>query len=114
MRTFSAPSPSSQNTSPIPFPLPFPTPKSLRILTRCTLTLSDPSQNHRLTSLAANYTLLAIRPTSEKSLQQACLSLSPIDLISLDFSIRYPFYFKQKQLGAAVERGVRFEICYAI
>ncbi|KAL8774862.1 MAG: hypothetical protein Q9209_000801 [Squamulea sp. 1 TL-2023] len=100
-------------TCPIPSPLPFPIPSSLHILTRCTLTLNDPSQNHRLNSLATAYDLLAIRPTSEKTLQQTCLSLPPIDLISLDCTIRYPFYFRQKTLLAAVERGIRFEICYA-
>ncbi|KAL8842528.1 MAG: hypothetical protein Q9170_000482 [Blastenia crenularia] len=101
-------------TCPIPSPLPFPTPKTLRLITRCTLTLSDPSQNHRIASLASNYALLAIRPISEKTLQQACLSLSPIDLVSLDCSIRYPFYFKHKPLLAAIERGVRFEITYGV
>ncbi|KAI4124012.1 MAG: hypothetical protein LQ338_005019 [Usnochroma carphineum] len=101
-------------TSPIPSTLPFPTPKKLRLVTRCTLHFSDPSQNHRLSSLASHYTLLAIRPTSEKTLQQACISLTPIDLISLDCSIRYPFYFRQKPLLAAVERGVRIEICYGV
>ncbi|KAL8733527.1 MAG: hypothetical protein Q9181_003542, partial [Wetmoreana brouardii] len=102
-------------TCPIPSPLPFPTPAGLRLITRCTLHLSDPSQNHRITTLANNYTLLAIRPTSEKALQSACLSLPPtIDIISLDCSIRYPFYFRQKTLLAAIERGIRFEICYGV
>ncbi|KAL8862739.1 MAG: hypothetical protein Q9178_000681 [Gyalolechia marmorata] len=97
----------------IPFPLPFPIPPNLHIITRCTLTLNDPSQNHRLTSLTSIYDLLAIRPTSEKALQQSCLSLPPTDIISLDCSIRYPFYFRQKTLLAAIDRGVRLEICYA-
>ncbi|KAL8760476.1 MAG: hypothetical protein Q9184_003340 [Pyrenodesmia sp. 2 TL-2023] len=101
-------------TCPIPSPLPISCPKNLRILTRCTLHLSDPSQNHRVSTLASNYTLLAVRPISEKTLQQACISLAPIDLISLDCSIRYPFYFRQKALLAAVERGVRIEICYGV
>ncbi|KAL8663943.1 MAG: hypothetical protein Q9202_003492 [Teloschistes flavicans] len=97
-------------------PFPFPTPTNLHLLTRCTLHLSDPSQNHRLASLATNYNLLALRPTSEKALQAACLSLPPtsIDLISLDCSIRYPFYFNLKHLLAAVDKGIRIEICYAV
>ncbi|KAL8734118.1 MAG: hypothetical protein Q9166_001603 [cf. Caloplaca sp. 2 TL-2023] len=99
-------------TSPIPFPLPFTAPPSLHILTRCTLHLNDPSQNHRINSLTTFYDLLAIRPTSEKTLQQTCLSLPPIEIISLDCTIRYPFYFRQKTLLAAIERGIRFEICY--
>ncbi|KAL8778634.1 MAG: hypothetical protein Q9194_001891 [Teloschistes cf. exilis] len=103
-------------TSPIPLPLPFPTSPNLHLLTRCTLHLSDPSQNHRLASLATNYDLLALRPTSEKALQSACIHLpaNSVDLISLDCSIRYPFYFKHKPLLAAVDRGIRIEICYAV
>ncbi|KAL8852864.1 MAG: hypothetical protein Q9221_002240 [Calogaya cf. arnoldii] len=100
-------------TSPIPSPLPFSVPPKLHILTRCTLTLTDPSQNFRLPSLTTIYDLLAIRPTSEKTLQQTCLSLPTIDIISLDCTLRYPFYFRQTTLLAAVERGIRFEICYA-
>ncbi|KAL8705328.1 MAG: hypothetical protein Q9201_001527, partial [Fulgogasparrea decipioides] len=49
------------------------------------------------------------------ALQSACLSLPPtIDIISLDCSVRYPFYFRQKTLLAAIERGIRFEICYGV
>ncbi|KAL8995512.1 MAG: hypothetical protein Q9169_004772 [Polycauliona sp. 2 TL-2023] len=100
-------------TSPIPSPLPFSIPPSLHIINRCTLVLTDTSQNHRLSSLTGIYDLVAIRPTSEKTLQQSCLSLPTIDIISLDCSIRYPFYFRQSTLLAAVDRGIRFEICYA-
>ena len=96
----------------IPNPLPFNTPPSLRILRRCTLHLSDPSQNHRLSNLAAAYDIFVIRPTNEASLQQACQSLE-CDLVSLDLSQRFPFYFKNKTFSAALQRGVKFEICYA-
>ena len=34
------------------------------------------------------------------------------DLVSLDLSIRYPFYFKHKTLAVALQRGIKFEICY--
>ena len=95
----------------IPNPLPFMTPKSFHILRRCTLHLSDPSQNHRLQALGSAYDILAIRPDNEKSLQQACQALE-CDLISLDLSIRFPFYFKHKTMTAALQRGVKFEICY--
>ncbi|KAL8813884.1 MAG: hypothetical protein Q9223_006858, partial [Gallowayella weberi] len=44
---------------------------------------------------------------------QTCLSLPTIDIISLDCTLRYPFYFRQKTLLAAIERGIRFEICYS-
>lgn len=82
------------------------------MLRRCTLNLSDPSQNHRLSSLSAAYDILALRPTSEKSLQQACQSLE-CDIISIDLTQRLDYHFKMKMLAQAVERGIKIEICYA-
>ncbi|KAI9731498.1 MAG: hypothetical protein M1834_004618 [Cirrosporium novae-zelandiae] len=102
----------SDLTCPIPNPLPFNVPASLRVLRRCTIIISDPSQNYRLSSLASNYDIVALRPTTEKSLQQASNSLD-CDLISLDMSSRFQFYFKFSTLKSAIERGVRLEICYA-
>ncbi|EON62122.1 hypothetical protein W97_01341 [Coniosporium apollinis CBS 100218] len=97
---------------PIPSPLPFPTPGKLRLLRRCTLALSDSNQNYRLSALSAAYDILAIRPTDEKTLQQACQTLD-CDIISLDLTVRLGYHFKFKTLSQAIERGVRFEICYA-
>ncbi|KAI9874348.1 MAG: hypothetical protein M1830_009847 [Pleopsidium flavum] len=98
-------------SSPIPTDLRFPTARNLRILRRCTLVLSDPAQNHRLSTLSQRYDLLAIRPTTEKALHQAC-SLD-CDLISLDLTTRFPSHFKHKTLSTALQRGVKFELCYA-
>ncbi|PKX90993.1 ribonuclease P subunit p30 family protein [Aspergillus novofumigatus IBT 16806] len=94
-----------------PPPAPTNAPKNLKLLSRVNLTLSDPAQNQRLASLAQVYDLVALRPTNEKALLNACTNLE-CDLISLDFSLRLPFYFKFKMLSAAIERGVRLEICY--
>ncbi|GIK07402.1 hypothetical protein Aspvir_003066 [Aspergillus viridinutans] len=94
-----------------PPPAPTNAPKNLKLLSRANLTLSDPAQNQRLASLAQAYDLVALRPTNEKALLNACTSLE-CDLISLDLSVRLPFYFKFKMLSAAIERGVRLEICY--
>lgn len=99
-------------TNSIPKTLPFTIPSSLTILRRCTLHLSDPSQYARINTLGAIYDILALRPTTEKSLAQACLSLE-CDIISLDLTTRFPFYFKQKTLSSALQRGIKIEICYA-
>lgn len=101
----------ADTSNQIPNPLPVTIPKSIHLLRRCTLHLSDPSQNHRLQALNSAYDLLAIRPDNEKSLQQACQGLE-CDLISLDLSIRFPFYFKHTTMAQALQRGVKFEICY--
>ncbi|KAI9806643.1 MAG: hypothetical protein M1825_006100 [Sarcosagium campestre] len=102
----------SDLSNPIPSPLHAATPSNLRILRRCTLVFSDLSQNHRLSTLSSNYDFLAIRPTNEKCLQQACQSVE-CALISLDLTVRHPYYFKHSLLRSAINRGVRFELCYA-
>ena len=98
-------------TSQIPSPLPFSHPSSLHILRRCTVHLSDPAQNHRLNHVSSAYDIVALQPTTEKCLQLACLGFE-CDLISLDLSMRLPFYFKHTTLAVALERGIKFEICY--
>ena len=91
--------------------LPSNAPKSLHLLTRLNLTLADPAQNQRLNSLTQAYDIVALRPTNEKALLNACTNLE-CDVISLDLSVRLPFHFKFKMLSAAISRGIRLEICY--
>ncbi|KAK2011382.1 RNase P subunit p30 [Colletotrichum eremochloae] len=98
----SAPVPSESQQNPGP-----------TVLHRATVLLSDPSQNYRLSALAAAYDILAVRPTTEKAFQAACLSMAEPSLISLDLTQHFPFHFRPKPLMAAVSRGVRFEVCYA-
>ncbi|KUJ24586.1 PHP domain-like protein [Mollisia scopiformis] len=102
-----------QITNPIPTTLPFTLPPKTTLLRRCTLTISDPSLNHRLPNLASAYDILALRPTSEKAFLSACQSLTEHSIISLDMTQRFPFHFKPKPFMTAVNRGIRFEICYA-
>lgn len=87
-------------------------PKSMSLLTRLTLHIHDPSQNHRLAQLQSAYNLIALRPTTEKALGLCCHSLE-CDLISIDFSVRLPFVLKFKTVASALQRGIRFEICYS-
>ena len=75
------------------------------------LTLADPAQNQRLAVLTQAYDLVALRPTNEKSLLNACTNLE-CDVISVDLSVRLPYHFKFKMLSAAISRGIRIEICY--
>ncbi|OJJ46055.1 hypothetical protein ASPZODRAFT_67737 [Penicilliopsis zonata CBS 506.65] len=91
--------------------LPTNPPTSLKLLTRLNLTLSDPAQNQRLTSLTQLYDIIAVRPLNEKMLLNACTNLE-CDVISLDLSVRQPYHFKFKMLSAAIARGIRLEICY--
>ncbi|CAK7235825.1 RNA-binding RNA processing protein rpp1 [Sporothrix curviconia] len=83
-----------------------------RILHRATVVVSDLTVNHRLGAIAAVYDIVAVRPTTEKAFQAACLSMAEPALISLDLTTYFPFYFKHRACMAAVRRGVHFEVCY--
>ncbi|KAI1131255.1 RNase P subunit p30-domain-containing protein [Nemania abortiva] len=88
-------------------------PKLPTVLRRATLVLSEASQHHRLPQLASAYDILAVRPQSEDGFSAACLNLNDISLISLDLTVRQPFTFRPKPCMFAVNRGVRFEVCYS-
>jgi ribonuclease P/MRP protein subunit RPP1 len=103
----------SQITNPIPLIPPFEIPKKTVLLRRCTLCIADPTQNHRLPALAAVYDILALRPTTEKAFLAACLNLDSHSLISLDLTQRFSFHFRPKPFMTAINRGIRFEICYS-
>ncbi|CAK7240655.1 MAG: RNA-binding RNA processing protein rpp1 [Sporothrix thermara] len=83
-----------------------------RILHRATVVVSDLTVNHRLSAFSSAYDLVAVRPTTEKAFQAACLSMAEPALISLDLTTYFPFYFKHRACMAAVRRGVHFEVCY--
>ncbi|KAF2013512.1 PHP domain-like protein [Aaosphaeria arxii CBS 175.79] len=101
----------SDHTSPIPATLPFTVPSRLRILRRCTLLLTDSTTNNKLPDLRSSYDIVAARPTSERTLQQACQTLD-VDIISLDLTQKFETHFKFPTLGSAIARGVKIELCY--
>jgi ribonuclease P/MRP protein subunit RPP1 len=103
----------SQIANPIPTTHSFDLPKKTVLLRRCTLCISDPTQNHRLPTLSAAYDILALRPTTEKAFLAACLTLDSHSIISLDLTQRFPFHFRPKLFMTAINRGIRFEICYS-
>ena len=104
----------SKIISPLtPLPAGITIPKDTTLLSRCTLTISDPAHNHRLKDLSSVYQILALRPTTQAVYERACLSYSDYSILSLDLTQRYQFHFKQKTLMTAVNRGVRIELCYA-
>lgn len=87
-------------------------PPGLKILSRLTLTIADTSQNHRINTLTSNFDIIALRPTNEKAFQLCCAQLE-CDIVSLDFAQRVPFPIKFKTVASALQRGIRFEICYS-
>lgn len=96
--------------------LPVPPPKELTVLTRGTLVLDDSSASHqpqRVQAMGLLYDIVAVRPKSERTMLLACTSLDGIDLISLDMTVRLPCFLRHRTVGAAVGRGIKFEISYA-
>jgi ribonuclease P/MRP protein subunit RPP1 len=53
-----------------------------------------------------------VRPTNQDTLASACNSLE-IDIVSLDLTQRLGYHFKYKTCSTAIQKGIRFEICYA-
>ncbi|KAK3904747.1 RNase P subunit p30-domain-containing protein [Staphylotrichum tortipilum] len=96
--------PSSKSSSSLP-----------TTLRRATLTITDPSTtNYRLPDYARAYDLVALRPTSDKSFQWACLATAePPALVSLDLSAHLGWHVHHRTAMAAVQRGTRFEVCYS-
>lgn len=90
-----------------------PQPKLPVVLRRATIVLTEASQHHRLPQLASAYDILAVRPQTDESFSAACQSLNDISIISLDLTVRQPFTFRPKPCMFAVNRGVRFEVCYS-
>ena len=56
-----------------------------------------------------SYDLVAALPTSERAFGFACTSLD-VDIISLDFSKRQMFRYKNEWLQAAIDKGKHFEL----
>ena len=83
------------------------------VLHRVTVPLGDNATHARLPQIAALYDVLAVRPSTEKDFTAACLSMDQPALISLDLTQHFPFHFRPKPCMAAVNRGLRFEVCYA-
>jgi ribonuclease P/MRP protein subunit RPP1 len=82
-----------------------------QILHRATVIMTDKSTNYFLPKIAAEYDLVAVRPTTADTWNNVCTSTNA-PLISLDLTAMLPFIFKPTPCMAAVSRGVRFEICY--
>ena len=87
-------------------------PDKMKLLTRVTLTIENAAHNHTVSLLPPVYDIVALRPTNEKAFTLCCLSLD-CAIISLDLSERLPFLLKMRPVAVALQRGVRFEVCYS-
>lgn len=84
----------------------------LKLFTRFTLIVSDPAKCQCFGKFQHKFDILAIQPILEKALQ-VCSTNLDIDLVSFNFSNKLPFFLKHKTVGSAIEKGIKFEICYS-
>nr|XP_033797395.1 ribonuclease P protein subunit p30 isoform X3 [Geotrypetes seraphini] len=88
--------------------------KPIKVVTRLTLIVSDPSHCNVLRSTSPRtklYDIVAVFPKTEKLFHAACTSLD-VDLICINVTEKQPFYFRRPPINVAIERGVFFELVY--
>mmetsp|Transcript_40678 Transcript_40678/g.68105 ORF Transcript_40678/g.68105 Transcript_40678/m.68105 type:complete len:285 (+) Transcript_40678:246-1100(+) len=87
----------------------------LKQMTRITIVLEDSTQAAQLNAaqaILATYDIVAVKPTSERTLQQAC-SMLDADIITMDFTRRLPFRLRPQLVKQALQRGLLFEVEYS-
>ncbi|NWQ73944.1 RPP30 protein, partial [Columbina picui] len=90
------------------------TSKRIKVLTRLTLVVSDPSHCNLLRSTSANirlYDIIAVFPKTEKLFHIACTTLD-VDLVCINVTEKLPFYFRRPPVNMAIYRGIYFELLY--
>lgn len=84
----------------------------LKLYTRVTIIIDEPSQGQSISKLQNAFDIVAVLPTSEKGLLMACSSLD-LDVITFEYTKRLPTFLKHKTIGSAVKRGVKMEVVYS-
>uniref|UniRef100_A0A8C8SD33 Ribonuclease P protein subunit p30 n=1 Tax=Pelusios castaneus TaxID=367368 RepID=A0A8C8SD33_9SAUR len=88
--------------------------KPIKIVTRLTLVVSDPSHCNVLRSTSTNirlYDIIAVFPKTEKLFHVACTNLD-VDVICINVTEKLPFYFRRPPVNMAIDRGIYFEVLY--
>ncbi|XP_031507781.1 ribonuclease P protein subunit p30 [Papio anubis] len=89
--------------------------RPIKILTRLTIIVSDPSHCNVLratSSRARLYDVVAVFPKTEKLFHIACTHLD-VDLVCITVTEKLPFYFKRPPINVAIDRGLAFELVYS-
>uniref|UniRef100_A0A452EEI7 Ribonuclease P protein subunit p30 n=2 Tax=Pecora TaxID=35500 RepID=A0A452EEI7_CAPHI len=89
--------------------------KPIKILTRLTIIVSDPSHCNVLRATSSRvrlYDIVAVFPKTEKLFHVACTHLD-VDLVCITVTEKLPFYFKRPPINVAIDRGVGFELLYS-
>ncbi|CCE63216.1 hypothetical protein TPHA_0E01210 [Tetrapisispora phaffii CBS 4417] len=83
----------------------------MKIYSRVTLVIDDPSKGQSLSKISQAYDIIAAMPISEKGVTLATTGLD-VDLLTFDFGSRLPVFLKHKSICSCVKRGVKLEIVY--
>ncbi|XP_040291471.1 ribonuclease P protein subunit p30 [Bufo bufo] len=86
----------------------------IQILKRLTVIASDPSHFNVLRStspVTRLYDIVAVYPKTEKLFHAACTAID-VDIICINVTEKYPFFFRRPPVNAAIERGIFFELIY--
>ncbi|KAM4852017.1 ribonuclease P protein subunit p30 isoform 1-T1 [Thomomys bottae] len=89
--------------------------KPIKILTRLTIIVTDPSHCNVLRATSSRvrlYDIVAVFPKTEKLFHVACTHLD-VDLVCITLTEKLPFYFKRPPINVAVDRGLSFELVYS-
>lgn len=84
----------------------------LKIYSRITLIIDDPSKGQSLTKIAQHFDIVAALPISERGVTLATTNLE-IDLLTFNYGQRLPAFLKHKSICSCVKRGVKVEIVYS-
>ncbi|CCH46527.1 hypothetical protein BN7_6120 [Wickerhamomyces ciferrii] len=104
--------PSNQQINPINFDLLKEFQGRIKFFSRVTIIIDEPSQGQSISKLQNGFDIISVLPISEKGVLLACNSLD-IDIITFQYDKRLPCFLKQKTIGAAVKKGIKFEITYS-
>ncbi|KAL8187109.1 UNVERIFIED_CONTAM: Ribonuclease P protein subunit p30 [Gekko kuhli] len=88
--------------------------KPIKILSRLTLVVSDPSHCNILRATSTNikfYDIFAVFPKNGKLFHVACTTLD-VDLVCISVTEKLPFYIKRPSVNVAIDRGIYFELVY--
>ncbi|KAL0232656.1 hypothetical protein GEMRC1_011403 [Eukaryota sp. GEM-RC1] len=89
-------------------------PHPVKIYSRITISLESRNHLHFFNTASSGlrkFDIVAVEPRTEDAFRLACGDLE-VDVISLDFSQRLPFFIKHTQVKLALSRGICFEIKY--
>lgn len=89
--------------------------RPIKILTRVTIIVSDPSHCNVLRATSSRvrlYDIVAVFPKTEKLFHVACTQLD-VDLVCITMMEKLPFYFRRPPISVAIDRGLSFELVYS-